>query len=51
MSGTNKKTESWLTDFDKYLMAEGTHERAYQKMGSHLIELEGVTGVHFSDHL
>ncbi len=37
----------WLTDFDKYLMAEGTHERAYQKMGAHLIELNGAKGVHF----
>jgi 1,4-alpha-glucan branching enzyme len=49
---TNKNTkntpESWLTDFDKYLMAEGTHERAYEKMGSHLIELDGVKGVHFA---
>jgi 1,4-alpha-glucan branching enzyme len=48
MSGTNKASESWLTDFDKYLMAEGTHERAYQKMGAHMIELDGVEGIHFS---
>ena len=50
MSG--KKSEAtagtWLTDFDKYLMAEGTHERAYEKMGAHLIELNGVEGVHFA---
>lgn len=38
----------WVTDFDKYLMAEGTHERAYEKMGAHLIELDGVEGVHFA---
>ena len=50
MSG--KKTEAtagtWITDFDKYLLAEGTHERAYEKMGAHLIELNGVEGVHFA---
>ena len=37
-----------FTDFDKYLIGEGTHERAYEKMGSHLTELEGQSGVHFA---
>ncbi|MDQ3813877.1 MAG: 1,4-alpha-glucan branching protein GlgB [Armatimonadota bacterium] len=39
---------SWLTDFDKYLWGEGTHERAYEKMGAHIIELMGKRGVFFS---
>ncbi len=39
---------SWITDFDKYLLAEGTHERSYEKMGAHLIELDGQKGVHFA---
>lgn len=37
-----------LTDFDAYLMGEGTHERAYEKMGAHLVEVDGKKGVHFS---
>jgi 1,4-alpha-glucan branching enzyme len=38
----------WLTDYDKYLLGEGTHERAYEKMGAHLVELDGQKGVHFA---
>ncbi len=38
----------WLTDFDKHLLGEGTHERTYEKMGAHLIELNGQPGVHFA---
>ncbi len=45
---TEATARTWLTDFDKYLIAEGTHERAYEKMGAHLIELNGIAGVHFS---
>jgi len=37
-----------LTDFDKYLLGEGTFERAYEKMGAHLAELNGQVGVHFA---
>ncbi len=38
----------FLTDFDKYLLGEGTHERTYEKMGAHLAELNGESGVHFA---
>ncbi len=38
----------FLTDYDKFLIAQGTHERAYEKMGAHLVELNGQTGVHFA---
>ena len=50
IAGDAKQTtfSPWITDFDKYLLAEGTHERTYEKMGSHLIELDGVKGVHFA---
>ncbi|MCB0224765.1 MAG: 1,4-alpha-glucan branching protein GlgB [Anaerolineae bacterium] len=41
-------TNSIFSDFDKYLIGEGTHERAYEKMGAHLTELNGQTGVHFA---
>jgi 1,4-alpha-glucan branching enzyme len=37
-----------LTDFDLYLMAEGTHNRAYERMGAHMIERGGRSGVEFA---
>jgi 1,4-alpha-glucan branching enzyme len=37
-----------LSDFDLYLIAEGTHNRAYQRMGAHLVERGGRTGVEFA---
>jgi 1,4-alpha-glucan branching enzyme len=37
-----------LTDFDRYLWNEGTHLRAYEKMGAHLTERDGVRGTHFA---
>ncbi|MDM8520114.1 1,4-alpha-glucan branching protein GlgB [Anaerolineales bacterium HSG6] len=47
MNGIDPSTE-WLTDYDKHLFSEGNHERLYEKMGAHLIELNGQNGVHFS---
>ncbi len=41
-------TTAFLTDFDRYLLGEGSHERTYEKMGAHLIELDGQPGVHFA---
>jgi 1,4-alpha-glucan branching enzyme len=50
--------EWWVTDpysfgpvlgpTDDFLMAEGTHHRLYDKMGAHLIEHEGASGIHFA---
>jgi 1,4-alpha-glucan branching enzyme len=37
-----------LTDFDLYLFAEGTHQRAYEKLGAHFVEQDGVRGVQFA---
>ncbi len=37
-----------LSDFDLYLLAEGTQLRAYEKLGAHQTELGGVAGVHFA---
>ena len=37
-----------LTDYDLYLMGEGTHLRSYEKLGAHLTKLEGVPGVIFA---
>jgi 1,4-alpha-glucan branching enzyme len=36
-----------LTDYDLYLLGEGTHQRLYEKLGAHPIELAGVPGVAF----
>ena len=37
-----------LTEFDLYLMGEGRHYDTYEKLGAHLMTLEGVGGVHFA---
>jgi 1,4-alpha-glucan branching enzyme len=37
-----------LTDFDLYLLGEGKHYRAFEKLGSHRISFGGTTGVHFA---
>ncbi len=39
---------SWLSDFDKYLIGEGTHERSYEKLGAHLVTFDGQDGVVFA---
>jgi 1,4-alpha-glucan branching enzyme len=36
-----------LSDFDIHLLSEGTHLRAYDKLGAHPMTLEGVAGVAF----
>src|SRR5579862_8089540 len=37
-----------LSEFDLYLLAEGTHTRAYEKLGAHLGERNGRRGVQFA---
>jgi 1,4-alpha-glucan branching enzyme len=37
-----------LTEFDLYLMGEGRHYDAYEKLGAHLKTVDGVAGVHFA---
>ena len=39
---------SWLSDFDKYLIGEGTHERSYEKLGAHLVSFHDTAGVVFA---
>jgi 1,4-alpha-glucan branching enzyme len=36
-----------LSDFDLYLLGEGKHQRLYDKLGAHLITLDGVPGAAF----
>src|ERR671915_418392 len=37
-----------LTEHDIFLFKEGTHGRLYQKLGSHLLTVDGVQGTHFA---
>ncbi len=37
-----------LTEFDLHLFAEGTWYKAYDRMGAHIHNVDGITGVHFS---
>jgi 1,4-alpha-glucan branching enzyme len=37
-----------LTDFDLHLIGEGSHYKKYDKLGAHVMEIDGVSGVHFS---
>lgn len=37
-----------LTDFDIHLFTEGNHHRVYEKLGAHLIEIDGIKGVYFA---
>ncbi|MFV1965015.1 MAG: 1,4-alpha-glucan branching protein GlgB [Pirellulaceae bacterium] len=38
---------SLLTDYDHYLLAEGTHTRAYDRWGAQIRTVHGVSGVNF----
>ena len=37
-----------LTDYDLYLLGEGNHLRMYEKLGAHVMTLDGVEGVGFA---
>jgi 1,4-alpha-glucan branching enzyme len=37
-----------LTEFDLHLMGEGRHYDTYDKLGAHIVTVEGVQGVHFA---
>jgi 1,4-alpha-glucan branching enzyme len=37
-----------LGELDRYLLAEGRHWRLYDRLGAHVIEHEGIRGVHFA---
>ncbi|MBL7017182.1 MAG: 1,4-alpha-glucan branching protein GlgB [Kiritimatiellales bacterium] len=42
------KTRPKLTDFDLFLHGQGTHYRAYEKLGAHPLVEDGEEGVYFS---
>ncbi len=37
-----------LTDYDRHLLAEGTHWQSYRKLGAQLRSVDGVAGVNFA---
>jgi 1,4-alpha-glucan branching enzyme len=37
-----------MTEFDRYLFGQGTHYQIYEKMGAHITESGGVSGVYFA---
>jgi len=45
--GSDKGTRV-LTDFDLHLIGEGSHFKKYEKLGSHVMEIDGTKGVHFA---
>src|SRR6201997_1718021 len=40
--------QSVLSEFDRYLLAEGTFHRAYERLGAHFAERDGQRGVQFA---
>lgn len=40
--------KTMLTDYDLHLFAEGNHHQIYEKLGAHIIEVDGVSGVYFA---
>ncbi|MCE5194273.1 MAG: 1,4-alpha-glucan branching protein GlgB [Nitrospiraceae bacterium] len=37
-----------LSDFDLHLIGEGNHYKAYEKLGAHVMKINGIKGVHFA---
>jgi len=40
--------EYYLTDYDRYLIGEGRHWNAYEKLGAQLRTVDGIAGVNFA---
>ena len=39
--------QEWMGEMDRHLFAEGNHHHIWQRMGAHLTEVNGVSGVMF----
>ena len=37
-----------LSDYDLYLLGEGRHWQSYERLGAHVREVNGVTGINFA---
>ena len=44
----NVQVYSLFTDFDINLFKGGKHYRLYDKLGSHIVEVDGVAGTYFA---
>jgi len=40
--------DSWLGEIDVYLLREGTHLQAYDRLGAHFVSIENIDGVVFA---
>ncbi len=47
-SALTKRNMSLFTEHDTYLFKEGSHFRLYDKLGSHLMTVDGVQGAYFA---
>jgi 1,4-alpha-glucan branching enzyme len=45
---TTTHPSSLISDYDLYLFGEGNHTRIYDRLGAHLVTLDGAPGVHFA---
>ena len=46
--GDDVERSTLLTGDDVFLFNEGTHHRLYEKLGSHLVSVDGVDGAYFA---
>lgn len=44
----NNGDERFITEVDQYLFGQGTHYDIFKKLGAHIMEVNGVQGVHFA---
>ena len=45
---SDRLAQPFLTDYDLHLLGEGRHYRAYEKLGAHPGQVDGVDGAHFA---
>lgn len=45
---SNEAGQAFITEFDQYLFGQGTHYDLYNKLGAHLMTVEGKKGVFFA---
>src|SRR5690606_11749326 len=43
-----KTSNDLITDFDLYLLSEGTHYRSWEKLGAHLVKIDEQEGTVFT---
>lgn len=41
-------SRQFITDFDIHLFREGRHYKIYEKLGAHILRINGIKGVHFA---